>query len=86
LVEWPIVLGIGGTALVIRQLNQRSDAQTKPSLGAVPVASSQSASAAKRTSARKTTPAKASARKATKPAKSPARKTAARGRRSPAKR
>ena len=30
LVEWPVIVGIGGTALVLRQLNQRSEAATAP--------------------------------------------------------
>lgn len=75
LVEWPIVLGVGGTALAVRKLNERSDGQTEPTLTAVPDAPKP---AAKRSSARKTT-------KATKATKAPARKSAAR-RRAPAKR
>jgi hypothetical protein len=77
LVEWPILLGVGGTALVVRRLNQRSDRQPKPTLTSVPNAPRRAAPkpAAKRSSARKTT-------KAT---KAPARKSAAR-RRAPAKR
>ena len=77
LVEWPIVLGVGGTALVVRRLAQRSDGQTRPNLTAAPDAPQRAAAkpAAKRSPARKTT-------KAT---KAPARKSAAR-RRAPAKR
>jgi hypothetical protein len=77
LVEWPVLLGIGGTALVVRQLNQRSDGQTKPTLTAVPDSAQRAASkpAVKRSSPRKTT----------KVTKAPARKSAAR-RRAPAKR
>jgi hypothetical protein len=77
LVEWPIILGVGGTALVVRRLAQRSDGQQGPTLTAVPDSLQQDASqpAAKRGSARKTT----------KAAKAPARKAAAR-RRSPVKR
>jgi hypothetical protein len=76
LVEWPIVLGVGGTALVVRRLAQRSEEQPGLNLTAVPDSPQQPASkpAAKRSSARKTT-------KAT---KAPTRKTAAR-RRAPAK-
>jgi hypothetical protein len=77
LVEWPILLGVGGTALVVRQLAQRSDGQPGPTLQAVPDSPRQAASkpAAKRSPARK----------ATKAAKAPGRKTAAR-RRAPTKR
>jgi hypothetical protein len=74
LVEWPIVLGVGGTALVVRRLAQRSDGQPVPNLKAVPDSRQQVAAkpATKRSTAAKTT-------------KAPARKTAAR-RRAPAKR
>jgi hypothetical protein len=77
LVEWPIVVGVGGTALVVRRLTQRSDGQPAPSLKAVPDSLPQAAAkpVAKRSAARKKT-------KATNP---PARKAAAR-RRAPAKR
>lgn len=78
LVEWPIVLGVGGTALVVHQLNQRSPSESKPTLSSEPDASPsrRSASAAKGSTARKPT----------KAAKSPARSSAGRRRRSPAKR
>src|SRR5215212_9074540 len=57
LVEWPIILGVGGTALVVRRLAQRSDGQQGPTLTAMPDSPQQDASqpAAKRGSARKTT-------------------------------
>jgi hypothetical protein len=77
LVDWPIVVGVGGTALVVRRLAERSDGQRPPTLRAVPNSGERAPqkSAAKRTSARQTT----------KAAKAPARKSAAR-RRAPAKR
>src|SRR3954469_12609226 len=34
LVEWPIVLGVGGTALVVRRLAQRSDGRPSPNVTA----------------------------------------------------
>jgi hypothetical protein len=78
LVEWPILLGIGATALVVNQVSQRSGGQSAPTLAVVPDTSSPSRaqSRAKRGPARK--PAKAT--------KSAARTSAPRARRSPAKR
>jgi len=78
LVEWPILLGIGGTALVVHQLNQRSASESKPAKAAVADTSPSrsSPSAAKRGTPRKTT----------KAAKSSARTSTGRSRRSPAKR
>jgi hypothetical protein len=75
LVEWPVLLGIGGTALVVHQLNQRNGGQASPTLRAVPdaPASPRATSATKR----------APGRKATKPAK---RSSASRPRRAAAKR
>lgn len=35
LVEWPVLLGIGGTALVVHQLNQRARNDDQPALRAV---------------------------------------------------
>jgi len=81
LVEWPILLGVGGTAIVVRQLKQRSEGQEKPTLAAVPNAP-QRTSAAKRTPAAKRT----SGRKATKSTASSARKSASRNRRAAANR
>jgi len=81
LVEWPILLGVGGTAIVVSQLKQRSEGQEKPTLAAVPNAP-QRTSAAKRTPAAKRT----SGRKATKPTASSARKSASRNRRAAANR
>ena len=36
LVDWPILLGIGATALVVNQVNQRSSGQQSPILAVVP--------------------------------------------------
>src|SRR3954449_875253 len=57
LVEWPILLGIGGTALVVHQLNQRSPSESKPTLTAVSDTppSRSPASSTKRSTGRKTT-------------------------------
>lgn len=82
LVEWPILLGVGGTAIVLRQLKQRSDGQKRPTLAAVADAP-QRTSAAKRTSPRKATK---SARKSTKSTASTARKSPSRNRRAAANR
>jgi len=75
LVEWPILLGVGGTAIVVRQLKQRSEGREKPTLAAVPNAP-QRTSAAKRTSGRK----------AAKSTPSSARKSPSRNRRAAANR
>lgn len=93
LVEWPLLLGVGGAALAVHQINQRFGAQSPPTLAAVPntAAPRRSAPAVKRAPARKTAkPAKSTAkraptRKTAKPAKSAARTPTGRGR-SPAKR
>jgi hypothetical protein len=90
LVEWPVLLGIGGTALVVRQLNQRAGGtppSAKPTLSAVPEPRKRSTtSAASRPApakaARTATPAKAA--KTTAPRKT-TRKTTAATRRAPAK-
>jgi hypothetical protein len=82
LVEWPILLGVGGTAIALRQLKQRSDGQERPTLAAVPDAP-QRTSAAKRTSPRKATK---STRKSTKSTASTARKSPSRNRRATANR
>jgi hypothetical protein len=83
LVEWPILLGVGGTALVVHQLNQRSTSEPKPTLTAAPDTSRsrRPASAAKRGSARKTTKAAKSPTR-----KSPTRTSTGRSRRPAAKR
>jgi len=81
LVEWPILLGVGGTAIVVRHLKQRSEGRERPTLAAVPN-SPQRTSAAKRTPAAKRT----SGRKAAKSTASSARKSASRNRRAAANR
>jgi hypothetical protein len=87
LVEWPILLGIGGTALVLHQLNQRSAGESKPTLTAASYTppSRRPASAATRGSARKKTKATKTT-KTTKAAKSPSRTSTGRSRRSATKR
>lgn len=78
LVEWPVLLGIGGTALVVHQLNQRSGERSSPTLAAVPDPPARKRAA---------TPTKRSpGRKATKAAKSTARSSAGRTSRPAAKR
>src|SRR5689334_13965370 len=77
LVDWPVLLGIGGTALVVHQLNQRSGGQAPPTLMAVPDAESAKAKPATK---------RAAARKTPTSAKSTSRKSAAGTRRSAAKR
>jgi hypothetical protein len=83
LVEWPVLLAVGGTALVVRQLNQRS-AKPAERAAVAPVKRSTAPRPAPRAAVKATKSAKPS--KAAKPAKasktSP-RKTAARSRRAP---
>jgi hypothetical protein len=90
LVEWPILLGVGGTALVLHQLNQRSAGESKPTLTAASDTppSRRPASAATRGSARKKTKATKTTKttKTTKAAKSPSRTSTGRSRRSATKR
>jgi hypothetical protein len=71
LVEWPVVLLVGGTALAVRQLDQRARQESAPRLSAVPdppaKAPARAAAAPKKAAkapARKAAPRKASARKA----------------------
>lgn len=72
LVEWPVLVGVGATALVVRRLAQRGENEPPPpTLRAVPDSSTTNRPAAKRNSARKAT-------KTTKATKAPARKSAAR--------
>jgi hypothetical protein len=77
LVEWPVLLGIGATALAVRRLNQQTGNTAAPTLSAVPDEPPKKA------------PPRPSARKSTKAAKSTTprgpRKTTS-GRRAPAKR
>jgi hypothetical protein len=92
LVEWPVLLGIGGTALVVRQLNQRTGVTpsptAKPTLSAVSdePRKRSTTSAASRPAPAKTvrTAAPAKAAKTTAPRKT-TRKTTAATRRAPAK-
>ncbi|WP_454198744.1 hypothetical protein [Nocardia sp. Marseille-Q1738] len=72
LVDWPVLLGVGGTALVIRQLNQRSSKQPTPAASGRP---------------RQLEPHSESGRTARKGDEgvTPARKSAAPSRRSPSK-
>ena len=81
LVEWPVLVTVGGTALLLRQLNHRSDAQKLTA--AAPVSRTRSPAPAKKSPApakklaapvkKSTTAAKRSAKKAS---KAPARKAA----------
>lgn len=78
LVDWPILVGIGGTALVVRQLSKWSDGEEKPILAAVPDPSD---------TTRRRAPAKrAPARKTTRSTTSSTRKSSAKTRRAAAKR
>ena len=87
LVEWPVVLLVGGTALAVRQLDQRARQESASRLSAVPdpptKASGRAAPAPKK--AAKTAARKAAPRKAA-PRKTAPRKTAARRRSAAAKR
>lgn len=84
LVEWPLLVGIGGTALVIHQLRQNSQSPPPARLRAVADKGSRSASSESRTRrapanrapAKKAPAKKAPANRRT-PAKAPAKKTAA---------
>lgn len=69
LVEWPVLLTIGGTALVVHQLSRRSDGQSSPAAptplkavadGGAPRKSTprKSSATARRTRPRKSTPAR----------------------------
>ena len=87
LVEWPVLLGIGGTALVVRQLSQRTggtpSSTAKPTLSAVP---DEPKKRSTRSAASRRAPAKAAKTRPGKAAKTTApRKTTAATRRAPAK-
>jgi hypothetical protein len=91
LVEWPVLLGIGGTALVVRQLNQRTrgtpSPTAKPTLSAVsdePRKRSRTSAASRRAPAKAAKARPAKAAKTTAPRKT-TRKTTAATRRAPAK-
>jgi hypothetical protein len=60
LVEWPVLLAIGGSALVVHQLSSRSDGQ--PS--AAPATQRAASGSARKSAPRKATPRKAAAQKA----------------------
>ena len=51
LIDWPVLLGLGGAALVVHQLNQRAEGQAPPALSAVPASGRQN----RRAPARKST-------------------------------
>lgn len=68
LVEWPVLAAVGGAALVLRQLNRRSAADSAP-LRAVPAKAASPAKAAKSTTATKSTGARRSPTKKQAPAK-----------------
>ncbi|AGB21132.1 hypothetical protein Mycsm_00686 [Mycobacterium sp. JS623] len=76
LVEWPVLLGVGGTALVVHQLNQRSGERSSPTLAAVPDPPSRqrAASPTKRSPGRKATKAKSTARSSSGRTRRPAAK------------
>ena len=57
LVEWPVLLGVGGTALLVRQLNQRS----RPAAASTPDATPRTRS--RRTGPAKKAPARTAARR-----------------------
>lgn len=91
LVEWPVLLGVGGTALVLRRLNDRQPASSAPRLAAVP--DDGTARSAGSTRPRKVARPAKKTTKATKPAKATKsaaagtrRRTSSASRRNPAKR
>ena len=65
IVEWPLLLTIGGTALVVHQLSRRSEGQSLPvaptPLRAVADGAAPRKSAARKSAARKSAPGKSSA-------------------------
>ncbi len=92
LVEWPVLLGVGGTALVLRRLNDRQPASSAPRLAAVPDDGTARSSAGSTRPRKVARPAKKTT-KATKPAKATKsaaagtrRRTSSASRRNPAKR
>jgi hypothetical protein len=52
LVEWPVLLGVGGTALLIRQLNQRSGRAADSTTDSTPRARTRRSGPAKKATAR----------------------------------
>ena len=75
LVEWPVLLTIGGTALVVHQLSRRSDGQSSPA-APTPLKAVADGGAPRKSTPRKSTPRKSSATaRRTRPRKSiPARR------------
>ena len=67
IVEWPLLLTIGGTALVVHQLSRRSEGQSLPvaptPLRAVADGAAPRKSAARKSAARKSAPGKSAPRK-----------------------
>jgi hypothetical protein len=77
LVDWPVLLTVGGAAIVIRQLTHHPNGQSpaaRPSLSAV------GSSTPTRTTARKSTPAKKAPAKRTAARKAPSRRASSRQR------
>jgi hypothetical protein len=79
LVEWPLLLAVGGTALVVHQLSKRSEGQpvltpATPLQSETTGSGAPKESAARKSTARKSTPRKSTARKST-PRKSTVRKS-----------
>ena len=92
LVEWPVLLGVGGTALVLRRLNDRQPASSALRLATVPDDGTARSSAGSTRPRKVARPAKKTT-KATKPAKATKsasagtrRRTSSATRRNPAKR
>jgi hypothetical protein len=73
LVEWPVLAVVGGTALVVHQLNRRSDGSRSAPADPAPVTAPPRKAAPRKATPRKATPRKASPRKA-----SPRKATASR--------
>jgi hypothetical protein len=65
LVEWPLLLAVGGTALVVHQLSKRSDGQPAPTPAAPLRSETTGSGAPKRSTPRKSTPRKSTPRKST---------------------
>ena len=65
LVEWPILLGVGGTALVVHQLNQRAQDNGQRPLRAVSSSDGQESTTKRPARATKSTPRKSTQRRRT---------------------
>ena len=72
LVEWPLLVAVGGTALVLHQINQRSSGADAARPATAPQKSTPQKSTPRKSTPQKSTPRKSSPRKST------ARKSAAR--------